>query len=154
KFTLARLRVTRDETVAPPPVFIESLRVNGEEIVKLSELGESTVQNLEFNPNKQHVQFAFFALGFGTGERLLYQFKLEGGADTDWSPPTTERSVTFANLNYGSYRFLVRAVNAEGVASESPASVSFTIAQPLYRQIWFLLLAVIAVSVAVYMIYR
>ena len=43
---------------------------------------------------------------------------------------TAQRSVNFARLAPGSYRFLVRAVNTEGVSSPQPATLEFTVTNP------------------------
>jgi len=51
---------------------------------------------------------------------------------------TAQRSVNFARLAPGSYRFLVRAVNTEGVSSPQPATLEFTVTEPLWAQWWFL----------------
>jgi signal transduction histidine kinase/ligand-binding sensor domain-containing protein len=150
KFTVARLNVETSEKSSPPPIFIGDLRVNGERAGKLSELGETSVQNLEFNSDERQIQIEFFALGFGTGETLRYQYKLD---NSDWSVAGAERSLNF-NLSPGSYHFEVRAVNAEGVASENPARVSFYIARPIWQRWWFVLLAALAVSFIVYALYR
>lgn len=71
---------------------------------------------------------------------IRYQYKLEGR--NDWSAPTEQRSVDFANLSAGSYRFLVRAVNADGVVSAIPTNVSFTVAAPVWRRWWFIALMI------------
>ncbi|HYJ45818.1 MAG TPA: ATP-binding protein, partial [Pyrinomonadaceae bacterium] len=75
-------------------------------------------------------------------------------ADDDWSAPTPERTVTFANLAAGTYRLLVRAVDADGRASAEPAAVAFTIAAPVWRRWWFLALAAALVGTAVYALHR
>jgi signal transduction histidine kinase/ligand-binding sensor domain-containing protein len=149
KFTLVKLNVQTDENLAPPPIFIGDLRVNGETIKKLSELGETSIENLDFTSEQRQIQIDFFALGFSTGETLSYQYKLEGA---DWSEPNAQRTVNL-NLSPGSYGFLVRAVNAEGAASERPARVSFSIARPVWQRWWFLLLAALIVSGIVYALY-
>lgn len=150
KFTLAKLNVRKDENVVPPPIFIGGLRVDGETVRKLSELGETTVENLDLASDQRQIQIDFFALGFSTGETLSYQYKLD---NTDWSAPSAQRTV---NLNFspGNYNFSVRAVNAEGVASENPARVSFSIARPAWQRWWFLVLAALAISGIVYALYR
>ena len=51
--------------------------------------------------------------GFAAGDAPRYQFRLEG-ADADWGAPSDQRSVNFANLAPGSYRFMVRALDADG----------------------------------------
>jgi signal transduction histidine kinase len=89
----------------------------------------------------------------GGSSSMRYQHKFENSG-ADWSVPNAESTVTFANLSAGSYRFLVRAVNAEGVVSESPATVSFTILRPVWQRWWFLLIAAIVIASVVYLLYR
>ena len=150
KFNLARLKVQPDENPAHPAVFIADLRVNGETVKKLSELGETVVQNLHFDSDQRQMQIDFFALGFSTGETLSYQYKLD---NSEWSKPSQQRTINL-NLSPGSYRFLVRAVNAEGIASENPALVSFSIARPIWQRWWFLTLAALIISGLIYAFYR
>src|ERR1035441_6954975 len=76
------------------------------------------------------------------------------GADSGWSPPSLQRSVQYANLSPAAYRFLVRAINSEGVASPQPASVSFLILPPVWLRWWFQLLAAAVVAAAVYRLHR
>ena len=147
---LARLKPARDEEAPPSPAFIGALRVNGETARKLSELGETSVEGLEFAADERQVQIDFFALGFATGETLRYQYKLTGG---DWSEPSSLRTVNLT-LSPGTYDFSVRAVNAEGVTSDAPARVAFSIARPVWQRWWFLLAMSILVSLIAYLFYR
>jgi signal transduction histidine kinase len=62
--------------------------------------------------------------------------------------------VNFASLSPGHYRFLVRALNSDGLVSAQPALVSFTILPPIWERWWFVLLALVAVMLAVYALYR
>ena len=48
----------------------------------VSELGADDISELTLGTNQNNIQIDFFGLGFGTGESLRYQFKLEG-ADQD-----------------------------------------------------------------------
>jgi signal transduction histidine kinase len=84
---------------------------------------------------------------------LRYQYRLEGASE-DWSQLADQRTVNFANLAPGSYRFQVRAVNAAGVMSQSPASSSFTILRPIWQRWWFLLLAGMSAGLVAYALYR
>jgi nitrate/nitrite-specific signal transduction histidine kinase len=97
------------------------------------------MSGLEFGPNENQIQIDFFGLSFWMGEALRYQFKLEGG-DVDWSAPTEQRSVTYASLSPGVYRFMVRAISADGTASLTPATVSFTVLRPVWQRWWFVAL--------------
>jgi PAS domain S-box-containing protein len=141
---LARLVPETPQPASAPPILLGGLRVAGLPY-KLSELGETAVAQLELSANQSQLQVDFFSIGFGAGETLRYQYMLEG-ADRNWSLPSSERSVSFANLAPGTYRFLVRAVNADGLSSVLPASVSFRILPPVWRRWWFLTLAALFVG--------
>ena len=148
---IARYIPQPDEQTPAPPIFLSDLRVNGVSIKKLSELGETSVGALELASDQRQIQIEFFALGFGTGETLRYQYKLES-IDADWSEPTVQRTVNFG-LSPGAYNFLVRAVNSDGEPSAAPARVSFTIARPVWQRWWFLVSLGLAVGGIVYLIY-
>ena len=87
------------------------------------------------------------------GESLRYQYRLEG-ADVDWSAPTEQRTITYAKLSPGQYRFLVRAVNSIGVLSPHPAIVSFKILSPIWRRWWFIAMAGALAGAVAYAVYR
>ena len=133
---LARLTPGVTLPSVAPPIMLGGLRIAGLSY-KLSELGTSEVPELELTANQNQLQVDFFSIGFGAGETLRYQYLLEG-ADHNWSQPSAERTVSFAQLAPGSYRFLVRAVNADGVSSANPATLSFKILPPIWRRWWFI----------------
>ena len=76
------------------------------------------------------------------------------GADQGWSAATTERTVNYANLSPGRYRFTVRAVSADGGISPTPANFSFTILAPIWLRWWFITLVALALLLAAYALYR
>lgn len=145
---LSRLTPQPDASLSPPPVFINGLRISGESL-PISELGERAVTELEMETGRNNIQIDFFAFAFGVGEALRYQYKLEG-SNVDWSLPSDQRTVNYANLAPGAYRFLVRGVSADGMISQSPATVSFKILPPFWQRWWFITLAVLLVASAVF----
>ena len=149
---LSRLAPVPDERAAPPLVFIGGLRIAGVE-QPISPLGNQVIEKGEIAHTDNNFQIDYFGLDFRAGETLRYQYKLEG-ADTDWSPPTELRTVTFANLQPAEYRFLVRAVNSEGAASENPAVIAFKILPPIYARWWFVLLCAVVVAGLIILLYR
>jgi signal transduction histidine kinase/ligand-binding sensor domain-containing protein len=150
--TLSRLIPVADVSLEPPAILITGLRVAGVPL-SVSDLGEADMRGLEFKPSQNHVQIDFVALAFGAGETLRYQYKLEG-ADADWQIPTALRTVNYASLAPGVYRFVVRAMNAEGIFSPSPAVVEFRVLAPVWRRWWFLSIAAALVIAAAYALYR
>lgn len=149
---LSRLIPTQDPVDPPPPIFISALRIAGESY-PLSRLGETNVRPLDLGPNQNQLNIDFVGLDFGSGETLRYQYRLEG-ADRDWGVLGEQRTVNYANLAPGRYRFLVRAVNDEGLASSAPASLTFTISPPVWRRWWFLAMIATVVGLGVYLIHR
>jgi signal transduction histidine kinase/ligand-binding sensor domain-containing protein len=149
---LSRLIPEPDRPVPPPPVFITGIQARGIPQT-LCELGETSVPQLPLRPNQNQVQLSFVGLGFATGELLRYQYRLEG-ADRDWSPPTEQRTVNYASLKPGAYRFEVRALNTEGAVSPISASVPFTVQAPFWQRWWFLTVSGIVLSTLIYALYR
>jgi len=149
---LSRLLPEPDPPPSPPAILVSGLRIAGI-TQRISELGETNVPKLELAPNQNQVEIDFVGLGFGTGEALKYQYMLEG-ADRDWNVPADQRSINYANLSPGTYRFMVRAVSADGIVSKSPATVSFRIIPPVWQRWWFVTLAGMLVGLTIYATYR
>ncbi len=108
----------------PPTIFLTGVRVAGI-AQQVSEIGELNLLPLKLSSSQTNVTLEFLSPSATSDPQIRYQYKLEG--PSNWSAPTLQRSVDFANLSAGSYRFLVRAVNADGISSTTPASVSFTV---------------------------
>ncbi|MEP6636025.1 MAG: ATP-binding protein, partial [Acidobacteriota bacterium] len=152
RFGLARLVPERQESQTLPSVYITGLRIEGV-TRRISELGETSLPQFDLASNQNQVSVDFVGLGTSVGEELYYQYRLEGAAN-DWSVPTTERTVIYANLSPGTYRFMARAISADGQMSEVPAVFAFTIAAPIWMRWWFLTLAALAIGLGAYALYR
>jgi ligand-binding sensor domain-containing protein/two-component sensor histidine kinase len=148
---LTKLVPTIDPPAQPPAILIQRVRVAGDEL-PISSMGTTEIPKTEFAADKNQFEIKFVSLGFRTGDVLQYQFMLEG-ADNDWSAPTNQRSVNYANLKPGSYRFQVRALNADGGFSAKPASFAFTIVPPVWQRWWFIALSVALFAGLTHMIY-
>ncbi len=149
---LSRLVAVPKRPSAPLTIAVTSLRVGGVRQPG-SELGETAISGLHYQPGQNDVDVSFAGAAFTAGDTLRYQYMLEG-ADSEWSQPSPQRSVNYANLSPGSYRFLVRAINSEGTVSPQPASIAFVILPPLWLRWWFQLLAAAAVFSAIYWLHR
>jgi signal transduction histidine kinase len=114
-------------------------------------LGEKQIALPDLAANQNEIQIEFVGLSFAPGDTLRYQYKL---GDADWSEPTEQRVVNFANLAPRGYRFIVRAVSSSGVVSAEPALITFTILPPFYLRWWFISLAALAVGMLAYASYR
>ncbi|MEO6392786.1 MAG: two-component regulator propeller domain-containing protein, partial [Pyrinomonadaceae bacterium] len=144
---LSKLVPEAETDASAPQAWFGGLQIAGENR-PVPQLGATNISGLELAAGQNNLQIDFFAIDFHPNENLRYQFKLEG-ADGDWNAPTAQHRVNFANLSPGSYRFLVRTVNADGVEGKTPAVLAFRILPPIWRRWWFLLLALFAVGGAV-----
>ena len=149
---LARLTPEADKPRQAPNILLTGLRVAGERL-PLSELGQEIVPELTLESSQRQVSVDFLGLGASLGEELRYQYKLEG-TQTDWSEPTSQRTVDFANLAPGTYRLLIKAITAEGIESVKPAAISFTILRPIWQRWWVITPSLLLIGLAVYAAYR
>ena len=149
---ISRLIPVPDLSSPAPVILISALRVMGAPL-PISKLGETRIAALTLPPTRNGVEIEFLGFDFSPNTRHRYQYKLDG-ADYDWSPPTEQRSVNFARLAAGSYRFLVRAVNTDGVSSLQPATLEFTVMKPLWARWWFLAAIMLAAGAAAYGAFR
>lgn len=152
QFGLSRFIPDEQEPHILPSVFITGLRIEGV-AHRVSEIGAADLPTLDLSSNQRQVSVEFVGLGASLGEELRYQYRLEGSHDA-WSTPTSERTITFANLAPGAYRFRVQALDADGRASLSPATFGFNIAAPIWQRSWFLTLSAIAAGLTIYLVYR
>lgn len=147
---LVRFVPEPDRARQPPTILINGLRVAGA-AQKVSILGETELSPLDLGYDERQITVDFLGLGATLGENLRYEYRLNTQAD--WTP-TTERTVNFANLAPGAYRFEVRAQTADRIYSRTPATVSFRIAAPLWQNPWFVAALIVLPGLAIYAFYR
>ena len=117
-----------------------------EDIVKYSKQIDSTTllpKNLELPFNKNHITFQFIGISLTAPEKVMYQYKLEG-LDNDWTPPTFKTEATYSSLPPGNYKFMIKAMNNDGLWNKEPVTFEFVISPPWYKTRWFYALCVIA----------
>jgi signal transduction histidine kinase/ligand-binding sensor domain-containing protein len=139
---IARLAPEPDPPSTPPRVYLTGLRVAGERR-PVSARGAERLEDLALSVGQHNIELEFTGISYAPGEHLTFQTRLDG-AEHDWSEPSTRRSISYARLAPGHYRFHVRAVSADGVPSASAPEVAFSVAAPLWRRWWFLSLAALA----------
>ena len=146
---VVRFQPEPDRVRTSPSVLITSLQA-GSRDQPISILGETKVSGLDLASNENQVRVGFIGLGAALGEKLNYEYRLNDSAN--WQP-TAERTLDFANLASGDYRFEVRAVSADKLYSD-PATISFNIAAPVWQRWWFIVLVSFAAATIVYLFYR
>ncbi len=136
----------------PPPIYLSRVQVAGED-QPLPVRGAQQVPELKLSASQNNLRIEYVGLSFQGEGALSYQYKLEG-VDQDWNPPSQERSVNFARLAPGSYRFLVQALTRDGAASAEPAAFYFHILPPIWQRWWFAALVVATFAALAYALHR
>ncbi|MCP5061872.1 MAG: response regulator [Ignavibacteriae bacterium] len=82
---------------------------------------------------------------------LQYSFRID---DNNWSPFTSKTSDIFLAVDEGSHTFDVRARDINYNVDNSPASISFFVLPPVWKEPWFILLIFSFISIITFfMIY-
>jgi ligand-binding sensor domain-containing protein/signal transduction histidine kinase len=135
-----------------PTVWVGGIRIRGV-AQALNALGQAHVALGELASDQNDIQIDYFGLSPAATDLLTYQHQLEAQGST-WSPQTADRTVIFAELAPGSYRFVVRATSGSGQVSPSPASVTFTIRPPWWKRGSFLGVLILLAAASGYGVHR
>ncbi|MGE0568015.1 MAG: two-component regulator propeller domain-containing protein [Bacteroidia bacterium] len=100
--------------------------------------------NLNLPYNKNNLTFKFIGISLMAPEKVMYQYKLEG-LDADWTPSVSKTEVTYPSIPPGSYTFMVKAMNNDGLWNSQPSYFEFIISPPWYKTWWFYSIVVIGV---------
>jgi len=111
-----------------PPIFIEEMTHDGKAIAASSSAKPTRL-------NRGVVRVRFSSPTFRDESAVRFRYRLVGTTDS-WSTPTSDRTITYAGLAPGSYRFEVVALNG-GVPSASPTTLAFDILPPFWQTWWF-----------------
>lgn len=149
---LSRYTPTAPSSSRSSSVLITGVRLAGvPHAVPVAGSASLQLPDLPFNRNR--IQIEFVSPGRREADAVRYEYRFEEET-APWIHTGPGRSVDFANLAPGRYRFEVRAVAADEASSVTPAAVQFTVLAPFWRRGWFLALAAAAVAAAVWTAFR
>jgi ligand-binding sensor domain-containing protein/signal transduction histidine kinase len=112
----------------PPTVSIERVRINGREY--------RPDQEPVLEPGPGNLEFDYSALDYQAPQKVQYRYRLEG-FESEWVDAGTRRSAFYTNLKPGTYRFQVRACNADGVWNTTGTSFSLKLPLRFYETLAF-----------------
>jgi signal transduction histidine kinase/streptogramin lyase len=122
----------------PPPVYIEELSQGD------SSISIDSDRPIRVAGGSMHIRFA--SPSFRDESAIRYRYRLVG-ADTGLSRASRERSVTYAGLAPGRYRFEVVSTSG-GVRSATPATLAFDVMPTFWQTWWFRILSVLLLGAA------
>jgi signal transduction histidine kinase len=144
----------QDANSPPPTVVLEELLVDGVELpspgnrATASDSARSKTSDLHIPAGKHSLEFRYTGLSLRAPERIRFRYRLEG-LDPEWIDAGTRRSVSYAYVPPGDYRFQVTACNSDGVWNTAEANLSFIVMRQFWQARWFLALVVICLIAVV-----
>lgn len=108
---------------------------------------------ISLKPYQNSAKFAFSSPGYMNEKGTLYTYRLMGSSDTSWSKPEAIHEASYESLSPGEYTFEVNTIGWNGQRG-NPASFSFFISTPFWKQDWFIALCILLVAVLIYSLYR
>lgn len=134
-----------------PPVAITSVELFGQPIEAGSDQLEKSLSHaaeLNLSHNENTINISFAALSYVSPEKNLYAYKLEG-VDKDWIY-THEHRANYTNLPAGTYTFLVKATNNDGVWSKNEAKLKIVVHPPFWWSLPAKILYLLLIGYAIY----
>ena len=103
--------------------------------------------------DERDVTFSFIGISFRDAGNVVYRTMLEG-YDRELSPPSSQNTVRYTNLEPGRYRFVVEAAGTDGVWTAAASDVRLEITAPFWQRWWFASLCALAALAVVWTAHR
>jgi signal transduction histidine kinase/ligand-binding sensor domain-containing protein len=123
----------------PPPVRIEEVWVDGENIAKKtapSRPAAAVPPQMRIAAGRHYFEFKFSALSFTSPDKVKFKWRLKG-MEEDWVDGGDRHAVSYGFIPPGDYQFQVQACNNDGAWNETGAVVKLTVLPYFWQQWWF-----------------
>lgn len=137
---------------APPDVLLTGVRIMNQPVAFDSILQENN-HILKLSHDKNFITIDYVSISYMTGKTTQYFYQLEG-LEKDWVEAGTQRFATYTNLSPGSYTFMVKCKNRDGLFSKNIFRLNIHISPPWWRTWWSYILYGIVLCAVTYYIYR
>lgn len=130
----------KDNTFVPPVFFTDlklfnsSIRANGPDSILRQQINVAKEIVLHYDQSVFTLDYA--ALNYTFPSKNQYSYMMVG-FDKDWNVVGNKRSATYTNLDPGTYTFVVKGSNNDGLWNETGTSITITIVPPFWLTWWF-----------------
>lgn len=143
---------------ASAAVVLSDLKINNQSVkpgVEGSPLAKhiSLTSELDLSYDQRSFVIDFVALDYSQSSNYTYCYKLEG-FDKDWNCAGKNHSATYTNIDPGSYVFLVKAANRDGLWLDQPLMLEITIEQAFWKTWWAFSIYAAILVMMVYVLMR
>ncbi|MDW3193157.1 MAG: histidine kinase [Cytophagales bacterium] len=123
-----------------PKVYLNSVSVNGEKLVDSSN---------RFAYFENDLLFRFTGISIRSEGKFQYQYRLLGLSDEWTQADGSIQEKRYVSLPPGEYNFQIKAINEDGIESESIREYPFIITKPFWQTWWFITLVVLVIAFAI-----
>lgn len=143
----------KDNTISAP-VKLTGFKIKSENVsvgkeyngrILLDESLSLLTNQLKLKHHENTLTFEFAALHYAAPEKNKFKYQLVG-FDKNWQESKGLSFAHYTNLSPGSYTFIVKASNNDGVWNDVPAQIGFKIAPPFWLTWWAYVLYVLMFS--------
>jgi signal transduction histidine kinase/ligand-binding sensor domain-containing protein/CheY-like chemotaxis protein len=144
-----------------PPLVMTSFQIFNRE-VPIGQDGEMAsplsiaigeTKSIELPYRNSVITFIFATLNFTDREKKKYAFKLDG-FDKSWNYVNLKRSVTYTNLDPGTYTFRARGLTNDGEWSDRILTLKIVISPAWWMTWWFRISLIALILACVFVFYR
>jgi signal transduction histidine kinase/ligand-binding sensor domain-containing protein/CheY-like chemotaxis protein/AraC-like DNA-binding protein len=136
-----------------PMLFLTGLRVNNTPIEEddsyVREKANDKIIAITTPFDKAVLSLDFIALEYSGVDKMKYAYYLKGW-DKSWNLVNNSRTANYSRLQEGSYTFMVKVMNADGVWSDETTLLLIKVLPPWYRTWWAYLLYILSLGGMVY----
>ncbi|MBL7726795.1 MAG: histidine kinase, partial [Dinghuibacter sp.] len=132
------------ENKTPPLLVLNRVMVN-DRVVNLDETNK-------FSWAQNNISIHFSALAFKAEEWVQVQYRINNGQWNNLNDGA--RVINLSALSPGNYTISIRAFNEDRVVSVQPVQLTFSIAPPFYKTLWFVSLVLASATALVYIYFR
>lgn len=114
--------------LTPPPVYLNAV-IRGNDTLQFAD-------SISLDYGEDRIRIICEGISLRNASRLTYKYKLTGTKREEWIN-TQSSEITFSNLEPGDYKFIIYALNGNGVPSVSPATLLIHVNTPFTKTYWF-----------------
>jgi signal transduction histidine kinase len=129
-----------------PTGYLDAVIVNNIDTLKSS--------NIALPYNSNDLQFILSSPAFYDPSNISFRYRI-AGLKEDWQTTKPgERSIRYASLPPGTYKFEAFAINNKGIQQKEKIEFELTINKPWWKQWWFYSFVVMLLSTVIYFLYK
>lgn len=113
----------------------------------------SLLDAITLKSSQHSFSFRIAALSYQSPRMNKLMYKLEG-FDKEWFYVRESPVINYSNLPYGSYTFLVKGSNSDGLWNATPTTLEIHILPPYYLTFWAFACYILVVLATLYGVYR